>query len=340
MIESPTHKDNLLTDVTAIPAAKTLVEWTAQRETARATIRRLMGELPPLFAPEVRVHQIERRDGYTLETFSFHNGADDTVHGYTLIPDGLTAPAPGILYLHAHGGNYGRGKDELFRECPMGVSPVSDLMAAGYVVLAIDCYAFGARQTQGPGGPMPAGREVETSWFKRHLWEGKSLWGMIVRDDQLALNLLLARPEVDPDRIAITGMSLGGSRATWLGALDDRVKSVIPVAQMTRYADFAAVGDFTGHSVYYFVPGALASGIDMEILTSLVAPRSQLILIGDSDPLSPIEGVRKIDAYTRQIYALYGRPEQFETVVFAGTKHAYTPEMYSAMLAQLRKDLR
>ncbi len=329
-----------MTDTYPFPVPETLAVWTAQRESALETFNRLLGDLPPLFIPAPTTHSVEQREGYTLETFSFHNGADDTVHGYFLIPDGVTEPAPAVFYLHAHGGNYGRGKDELFRESPMGKSPVADFMAAGYVVMAIDCYAFGARQTQGPGGPMPAGREVETAWFKRHLWEGKTLWGMIVRDDQLGLNLLLSRPEVDPTRVAITGMSLGGSRATWLGALDSRVKSVIPVAQMTRYADFAAAGDFTGHSVYYFVPGALVSGVDMEILTSLVAPRSQLILIGDSDPLSPFEGVRKIDAYTQRVYTLYGVPAQFETVVYEGIKHAYTPEMYAAALAQLKKDLR
>lgn len=318
-----------------MPLPATLAEWVAARDGYRATAQRLLGDLP-LFVPTPRTMKVEQRDGYRVETFTFHNEADDTVHGYLFVPDGLTQPAPALLYLHAHGGKFERGKEELFHDSPMKVSPVADIMAAGYVMLAIDCYAFGARATQAPNGTATPGREVETSWFKKHLWEGRSLWGMIVRDDILALNVLLARPEVDPSRVVVTGMSLGGSRTTWLAALDDRVTAAIPVAQMTRYRDFAAAGDFTVHSVYYYVPGALVSGIDMEILTSLTAPRRQVVLIGGSDPLSPVGGIHTIDAYTRHIYSLYDAADRFETVVYPDVAHAYTPEMYARMLRVLR----
>ena len=53
-------------------------------------------------------------------------------------------------------------------------------------------------------------------------------------------------------------------------------------------------GDYRLHSIYYYLPGMLASGIDMEHIVALTAPRYQLILCGDSDPLSPIGGIHKI----------------------------------------------
>ncbi len=318
-----------------VPLPKTLDAWQAQRPTARRTLQRLLGDLPPLFTPSLSVTETKQRDGYTLQPFTFGNEADSTVTGILLIPDGLTGPAPAVLYQHAHGGKYLRGKDELFNDPPMGASPVPALMAAGFVVMAIDCYAFGERATAGPAGDMEAGREVEHSWFKKHLWEGRTLWGMMLRDDLLALNALLSLPQVDPARVATTGMSLGGSRATWLAALDERVAAVVPVAQMTRYRDFAARGEYHRHSVYYYVPGGLTSGLDMEILTALAAPRLQTILIGDSDPLSPVEGVRTIDAFTRHIYSLYGAGDRFETRIYDGVAHSYTPAMFEAMMHTL-----
>jgi dienelactone hydrolase len=321
----------------AVSLPQTLYAWQAQRSHHRQTLSALLGDLPPLFTPQLHVTSNEKHDGYTLQAFRFDNEADSTVPGWLLIPDGLTAPAPAILYMHAHGGKYARGKNELFDDPLMGFSPVPALMSAGYIVMAIDCYAFGERSTVVPVGTMEPSREVELSWFKKHLWEGRSLWGMIVRDDTLALNALLTHPQVDPARVALTGMSLGGSRTTWLAALDDRPAAVIPVAQMTRYADFAARGQYHRHSVYYYVPGALKSGLDMEILAALAAPRPQTILIGDSDPLSPIEGVRKIDAFTRHIYDLYGAGEQYKTVYYEGVDHAYTPEMFDDVLAALKK---
>ncbi|MCA9908084.1 MAG: dienelactone hydrolase, partial [Anaerolineae bacterium] len=142
----------------------------------------------------------------------------------------------------------------------------------------------------------------------------------------------LTRPEVDPARVGVTGMSLGGSRTTWLAALDDRPRAFVPVAQMTRYHDFAATGRYNLHSLYYYVPGALKSGLDMEHVVALVAPRPQAILAGGNDPLSPLEGVVKIETFARQVYALYGQEARFEVAIQPGLDHKYTPPMFASML--------
>jgi hypothetical protein len=80
-------------------------------------------------------------------------------------------------------------------------------------------------------------------------------------------------------------------------------------------------------------------GLDMEILTSLAAPRTQMILIGDSDPLSPVAGVRKIIDFTQHIYALYGAGAQFQPQIYAGIAHKFTPEMFAALLDCLTTSL-
>ena len=314
---------------------KSINDWETQRLEAHATLWHLLGDLPPLFTPQPTITAIEQHEGFTLERFEFDNGADALVYGYLLRPTG-SKPAPAILYNHAHGGKYERGKEELFEQDPMGIGRGAALAQAGYVVMAVDCYAFGQRQTQTTHPNVPPGRETELAWFKKFLWEGKTLWGMMLRDDLLALNYLLTRPEVDPARVGTTGMSLGGSRATWLAALDERIKVVIPVAQMTRYRDFAARGDFSQHSVYYYVPGVLQTDVDMEVIVGLAAPRAQIILIGDSDPLSPIEGVRTIISFAQQVYGLYNASEQFQAVVYEGVGHTYSREMFQAMLEGFR----
>lgn len=38
-----------------------------------------------------------------------------------------------------------------------------------------------------------------------NLLKGRSFWGTMVRDDQMALDYLCTRPEVDPDRIGAVG---------------------------------------------------------------------------------------------------------------------------------------
>jgi hypothetical protein len=162
---------------------------------------------------------------------------------------------------------------------------------------------------------------------------------MMVRDDLLALNYLLTRQEVDPTRVGVTGMSLGGSRATWIGALDERPRIVVPMGQMTRYRDFAATGRYNLHSIYYYLPGLLKSDLDMEHLVALVAPRNQAILIGEEDPLSPIAGVHTVLDYARQVYNLYDAGEQLQAMIEPGVGHQFTLTMFQTMLAAMNRAL-
>lgn len=325
-------------NVDEIPVRKpplTLAAWQREREEIRQRFWQMLGDLPPLFTPQPRLLERATRDGCIVERFMFDNGADTQVYGYLLLPPQQTAPLPAVLYLHAHGHKYEVGKEELFRERVPGILPGPALAAAGYIVLAIDAYSFGERQQHGPAGVNETGAPLEQALFKHFLWRGASLWGMIVRDDLLALNLLLDRPEVDTQRVGLTGMSLGGSRTTWIGALDERPRALVPVAQMTRYRDFAATGRYNLHSVYYYLPGALKTDLDMEHLVALAAPRPQTILIGDQDPLSPLAGIHKIHDYIRHIYTLYDAPAALRLSLAKGIDHRYTPEMFAEMLAAL-----
>ena len=320
-----------------VPASRS--EWEAYAPTARAALWSLLGDLPPTFTPTPTITAREERDGYSVESLEFDNGTGATVYGTLLLPTNGIQPAPAVLYHHLHGGKYTLGKDELWSEDVIGFAPGPALAREGYVVLAIDAYGFNQRETQGPAGERERGGATEQALFKKFVWEGKTLWGMMVRDDLLALNYLLSRPEVDPLRVGATGMSLGGSRTTWLGALDERLKVVIPVAQMTRYEDFGATGNYNLHSIYYYVPGFLKAGFDMELLTSLVAPRTQMILIGDQDPLSPLVGVRRIIDTTRQVYALYGADARFMPQIQTGIAHKFTPTMFASLLECLKQNL-
>lgn len=318
---------------------QTIDDWDAQRPILREALWKLFGSLPPRVMPQVRVVQTIARERYTIEKFEFDNGTGAVVYGYLLLPHHREQPAPAVLFHHYHAGLYFLGKDEAFLD-RVAVPPLAPSFAnEGYIVLAIDAYGFGERQHPAPAGEFDTGQAVELALAKKFLWEGCTYWGMIVRDDLMALDYLCSRPEVDPTRIAATGMSMGASRTTWLSALDERIKVTIPVAQMTRYQDFAARENLNRHGIYYYMPGVLASGLDMEHIASLTAPRAQVVLIGDQDPLSPIEGVHKIDTFVQQIYALYGAADRFQTMIYPGVEHEYTPAMYSDLMDSLRRFL-
>ncbi len=323
------------------PHPTTVDEWETRKIELRDTLKRLLGDLPPLFTPDVEIQDKETRRGHTLEEFTFDNGVGDTVYGYLLIPAGHEGRGPAILYNHYHADRYELGKEEvLTKEHPqLDFTTGEELVRKGYIVQAIDAYAFGERRFQGPAGNEEEGRLTESSLFKTFLWQGRTLWGMMVRDDILALNYLASRPEVDPGRIAVMGMSMGSTRTWWAAALDERIKVAISVACLTRYQNLIAHGSLREHGIYYYVPNMLAEGIDTESVIGLIAPRPHLTLTGDKDGGSPGDGVRIINSFQQDLYKLYGRQRNFLGILYPGVGHTYTPEMWEETLRWLKKHL-
>ena len=284
--------------------AKTKAAWEKQRAEVRATLWQLLGKLPPRpTAPKVTTVTREDRGDYVFEKFTFDNGAGATVPGYVFLPKGVSGKSPAILYCHWHGGQYDIGKDELLRTNAVPVPPGPTLAKRGYVVLGVDAYCFGERNGQGPGGPNEKGGAGEMTASKFNLWAGRSLWGMILRDDLMALDYLASRPEVDASRLGVTGISMGATRTWWLAALDERLRAGVAVACMTRYTDLIRIEGLKYHGIYYFVPGML-NHFDSEAVMALAAPRPMLFMTGDKDYGSPIEGIRKLEAKIRPAYEI------------------------------------
>lgn len=323
-----------------IPAATS--EWETLRKEIRATLWKLLGDLPPRpEKPAVTTVSRDDKGDYWLEKFTFDNGAGDTVPGYCFLPKNASAAnkAPAILYCHWHGGQYDIGKDEM-----LGVNkaipraPGETLAKQGYVVLGIDACCFGERHGKGPDGPQQKGSNGEMSAAKFNLWLGRTLWGMIVHDDLMALDYLASRPEVDAARIGVTGISMGSTRAWWVMAMDDRPRAAVCVACMTRYQDLIRAGMLKAHGIYYFVPGLL-NHFDTEAVIALAAPRAMLFMTGDQDGGSPVEGVRTLGDIVGKVYALHGdaAKPRFENIIYPGLGHVYTPEMWEKMEAWMGK---
>jgi dienelactone hydrolase len=322
------------------PLPNSLSAWSKRRDVLRRKLWRLLGDLPDLFTPKVTIQEKLSKDDYVLERFTFDNGIGHTVYGYMLIPPGRKQ-RPAILYHHYHGGKYKQGKEEVIsRAFPkLDFAPGEALVRQGYIVLCIDAYAFGERRFQGPAGMREEDARTEASLFKTFLWQGRTLWGMMVHDDLLALNYLLSRPRVDPGRIGAMGMSMGSTRTWWAAALDERIKVAVCVACLTRYQNLIAHGQVRQHGIYYYVPNMLKEKIDAESVVALIAPRPLLTLTGDRDAGSPADGVRIINAYQESLYKLYGKPENFRGVRYKGVRHQYTPNMWDQTVSWLSKHL-
>jgi dipeptidyl aminopeptidase/acylaminoacyl peptidase len=155
----------------------------------------------------------------------------------------------------------------------------------------------------------------------------------------MALDYLASRPEVDSNRLGVTGISMGATRTWWLMALDERIKTGVAVACLTRYQNLIEHEELKAHGIYYFVPNLLTH-FDTEAIVSLIAPRPVLFQTGDQDSGSPVDGIRAIEAAVDPFYKLYRGEQNFQSVIYPGLGHVYTPEMWSKTLQWFDKNLK
>ena len=295
--------------------------------TQREQLYDLLGDLPERNREiSVAVTGEEERQGYILEKLVLDLNGKEAVPAYFVRPHDQSGPLPTVLYNHAHGGDYVLGKDELLDgRAALADPPYAEaLTAAGYAALCFDTWAFGER-----------GGRTEAEIFKHMLWHGRVMWGMMLYDSLRAVDYLVSRRDVDADRIATLGISMGSTMAWWLAALDDRIKVCVDICCQT---DFQALIDAQGldrHGIYYYVPGLLNHFTASQI-NALIAPRPHLALAGDYDRLTPAAGLDRIDEDVRAAYADAGAPEAWQLLRYE-IGHMETAAMRTEVMAYLGK---
>jgi dienelactone hydrolase len=313
-------------------------EWTSRRPATLKAVVDSLGDLPRRPSPlSARLVCRELHPGFSLEKIAIDNGVDNTIPALLLLPSEPRGPVPAVMWLHSTSpdsnqiltpGTYGG-------ERPLG----EELIRAGFAVFAPDAYWHGDRAGTGPSGAGDAFREEHVSLHKLNLWMGRTLWGMFVRDDQIALDYLCARPEIDRARIGATGMSMGSTRSWWLAAVDERIACAVGTACLTRYQNLIAHGQLQQHGLYYFSFGLLKH-FDTEGVVALIAPRPFLALTGALDAGSPADGVRAIEERAGKVYERLGARERFRSVLYEDVGHTVTPTMRAETLAWFQRWLR
>lgn len=299
-------------------------------EARREELWGLLGDLPardPLRDGPIdaRLLSVEERNGYVLERLLLGLNGVEPVPAYFTRPPG-DGPFPCILYTHAHGGDYVLGKDELLRGRDALQDPpyAAALARLGIAALCIDQWCFGERR----------GRS-ESETFKRMLWEGRVLWGMMLFDSLRALDYLCTRPDVDARRLGALGLSMGSTLSWWLAALDTRVRACVDICCLTDFHALIDARGLDGHGIYYYVPSLLKHFTSAQI-NALIAPRAHLSLAGVYDPLTPPAGLDRIDAHLRTVYREAGAPDAWR-LVRSATGHFETAAMRAEIEAWLQR---
>ncbi len=299
--------------------------FASQQQQRRKELWGLLGDLPWQHRPgPARLVSKEEHETYTLERLLLDLNGVEPVPALLLIPKKRPPRAPGLLYIHWHGGMYDLGKEQLLKGVPAQPAYASVCAEKGLVTLAIDSWCFGERKH------VPDGGEGEQDAFRLMLWSGQVLYGMMMFDEFRAMDYLANRPEVDPERLGAFGMSMGATKAWWLAALDPRVKLCMDVCCLTDYQELIRTHGLKEHGIYYYVPSLLKHFQTAEI-NELIVPRAHLSVNGRQDPLTPPAGVEKIREQLLPLYHEHGKEADCRIDLF-DCAHVELPEMRKLVL--------
>lgn len=304
-------------------------DWWAQRERRRRELFEMLGLWPLPERTDLRAvvtGRIEQED-FTVEKLHFQSLPGLYVTGNLYLPRGLTAPAPAVLYVCGHspvkrnGVSYGNKVAYQHH----GIW----LARHGYVCLVLDTLQLGEIE----GVHHGTYREGWWWWNARgYTPAGVEVWNSI-----RALDYLCARPEVDRERLGMTGRSGGGAYTWFTAALDERVKVAAPVAGMTDLQNHVVDGCVEGHcDCMYFVN---TYRWDFPLVAALVAPRPLLIVNTDADPIFPLDGVLRLHARVRHLYERLGASTNLGLVIGPGP-HLDTQDLQVPVLRWFNRHLR
>ena len=301
-----------------------------QQEEKRALLYSLLGELPDRNRAISSKLVSERVfENYILEDLLLDLNGEEKVPAYVVKPKDKNGKMPCVIYNHYHGGLYHFGRKELITESNQfseHESYAKALSRLGYITICIDVWNFGER----------AGR-TESELFKEMLWSGRVLWGMMVYDYLRSVDYMVSRDDVDENRIASMGLSLGSTASWWLAALDERIKLTVDICCATDFDELIRTGNLDGHGIYYYVPSLLKFFSASDIMR-LIAPRKRLSLNGRYDRLTPIEGLKRIDSDMKSEYMKYGKPENWEMII-DNCGHMETSNMRQRIIEFLSENL-
>ncbi len=320
-------------------AGATKADWQSWRGTLYPAVKASRGAAPPPVPLNAEVQAVWEQDGLVKERIVFDVEEGLSVAAYLFRPTGASGRLPAILACHGHG-PYGKDSVMGIATTPAEKAKIDEhnydyglqMAKAGYAVIAIDWRGFGERDDRKKPNNNDVfwGRDPCDTHYDRATLLGRTVLGMNVHDGKRALDYLLTRDFVDPNRIGAMGLSFGGTMTLWMTLMDERIKAADIICYSDRFAEFALThANFCGSQVS---PGLFALG-DVCDLQGLIAPRPLLVEMGTYDTCFYINSARKCFTEVEKIYRAAGCADRLELDLFEGG-HAWGANRTKAFFAK------
>jgi hypothetical protein len=297
------------------------------QEQLRTKLLAMIGGLPgQKTALNARITGRIQMDGFHIEKLVFESMPRLYVTALLYVPDDQSRKHPAVLVPVGHATN---GKAHYQALC-------QHLVQRGYVVISWDppgqaerSQFWDAKNHKSRYNLICAEHAVMgnlaylagTSLARWEIWDG-------IR----AVDYLLTRPDVDPERINITGTSGGGFQATLIAALDRRIKVAAPSCYITALPMrvFNRIFKDPDSDPEQDLYEMISSGMDHPGLLLLMYPRPVFVAAAVLD-FFPIEGTHKTFREVSDLYTRFGYGERIG-MREGYHDHQFSPENQEAAL--------
>jgi len=305
---TPADRTNLLTyrDATgqSVPV-RTAADWAKRRAAILVAMQEVMGPLPgaekrvPL---DPQVIEEVANDRYVRRKLTIAVEAGDRLACYLLVPTRRTGRLPAVLCLHPTSRPLGKGVVIGLGDKPDRHYAVH-LAERGYVILAPDYVNVGESKFD------VYGRGYASATMK-------GIW-----NHMRCVDYLQSLSEVDGERIAALGHSLGGHNSMFLGVFDERVKCVVSSCGFCSFSRYMK-GDLTGWSHDGYMPRIRTAygrdpakmPFDFPEVVAALAPRPFLAVAPVNDHNFDLQGVKDCLAAAAPVYELLGAKEKLRGI--------------------------
>jgi cephalosporin-C deacetylase-like acetyl esterase len=248
-------------------------------------------------------------DGFRVEKLAFQSLPNFWVTANLYMPAG-TGPFPAVLLAPGHEAT---GKQSQY-------SFGGNFARNGIMALAIDPLGQGERlqyfdpekKTSTIGGSTGEHGEANVP----AMLIGEDVARYFINDSMRAIDYLISRKDVNPDRIGALGCSGGGTSTAYLAALDDRVKVAGVACYITSFQEL--LPSATGvQEAEQSIPHFIEQGLDFGDYVEAFAPKPYAIISTMSD-MFPFEGARQTHDEAARFYKLYGAEDKLQWITGPG----------------------
>lgn len=281
-------------------------------ETRQARIREqfvsLMGGLPEERTPlNAKVTGIVDREAYTIEKVVYESMPGFKVTANLYLPKKGSGPFPVILGTAGH--------SDVGKAANTYQSVWITMASRGVAVFAFDPVGQGERSEY---LDPSTGKDFVRSGVPQHnlagmqsLLTGQAIARYFVWDGIRAVDYLLTRKEVDPQRIVVAGNSGGGTQSAYIGVAEPRLAGVIASCYPTNWRHlWDEPGPQDAEQVF---PGWIAGHFDFSDFMISFAPRPYLISSAERDYFE-IEGARQTYEESKKIYGVLGAADAIQQI--------------------------